>query len=241
MDLGELNEGEADQPEVALLVFVDIKPESMADFLKVMEGDARGSRDRSLDPGAIRFDMLRSTEVSNRFLFYEVYRDAKSVSLHKTTDHYKAWSAFKEVGVEKQSVTRLTAASIPGAWAFQTRSPCPGSAPGIAVVVFVEIDEERVEEFLSVMHQDAVGSRGSEPGCIRFDLLRDPEKANKFVFYECYSDDKAVQHHRTTAHYKAWADFKATGAVKSQEVFRYEAASIPGGWAFQTSKEGPGF
>ena len=45
------------------------------------------------------------------------------------------------------------------------------------------IKPERREEFLDVMHKDAVGSR-TEEECLRFDLLSDEKDPNKFYFYE---------------------------------------------------------
>ena len=53
----------------------------------------------------------------------------------------------------------------------------------IAIVVDVEIEPNRVDEFLEVMKVDAEGSR-TEEGCLRFDLLRDQENPCRFFFYE---------------------------------------------------------
>lgn len=55
------------------------------------------------------------------------------------------------------------------------------------------------------MEQDACGSRDAsvDPGCLRFDLLRDRENPNRFLFYEAYTNDEAIGHHKTTPHYKA--------------------------------------
>ena len=38
------------------------------------------------------------------------------------------------------------------------------------------------------------------------------------MFYEVYDDDEAIKFHKTTDHYKAWADFKAEGGVLNQAV-----------------------
>ena len=53
----------------------------------------------------------------------------------------------------------------------------------IVVFVTVEIKPECVAEFLHVMKVDTEESR-KEPGCVRFDLLKDNEKENVFSFYE---------------------------------------------------------
>lgn len=89
----------------------------------------------------------------------------------------------------------------------------------IVVFVTVEIHADRIEEFLRVIEQDAIGSRLNEDGgCLRFDVLRDRSDANKFHFYEAYVDSDAFARHRDTPHFKLWADFKESGGVASQTV-----------------------
>jgi len=67
---------------------------------------------------------------------------------------------------------------------------------------------------------------------MRFDLLRDRDNQNRFIFYEAYVDDDAAAFHKTTSHYNSWASFKKTGGVSNQVVVKVETASI-GAWAFQ--------
>lgn len=43
-----------------------------------------------------------------------------------------------------------------------------------------------------------------EPGCRRYDLFRDRDDAAGFHLFEIYDDFAAVEHHRTTEHYKAY-------------------------------------
>lgn len=217
----------------AVLVTVDIKPDRIDDFLKAMEQDAVGSRDKAIDPGCLRFDLLRDRDNPNRFVFYEAYTDDDAVAHHKTTAHYKAWADFKATGgVEKQSVEKAESTSLPP-WAFQTEAT--GTSTSATVLVTVDIKADQVETFLKVMEADASNSRNKEiePGCLRFDLLKDREKPNRFFFYEVYENDEAIAKHKTTAHYKGWADFKAAGGVENQAVMKLENASIPGGWALQ--------
>ena len=57
----------------------------------------------------------------------------------------------------------------------------------ITLIVNVEIHGDRISEFLKAITIDAVGSR-QEPGCHRFDVLRDQENKNKFTFVEAYQN-----------------------------------------------------
>lgn len=64
----------------AVVVQAEIKPDRMEDFLDIIEKDAVGSR---AEPGCIRFDVIQSQEDSNKFIFYEVYKDVEAVKFHK--------------------------------------------------------------------------------------------------------------------------------------------------------------
>ncbi|CAK0795293.1 unnamed protein product [Prorocentrum cordatum] len=100
----------------------------------------------------------------------------------------------------------------------------------ICLVVQLEIEPERVDDFISVMTKDLEGSR-TEPGCLRFDLLRDQVDKNKFTLFEVYKDADALAAHREMPHFKLWGEFKQDGnPVKSQLVqkcdgFNYLAGS----------------
>ena len=41
-----------------------------------------------------------------------------------------------------------------------------------------------------------------------------------------YDDEDAIKFHKTTDHYKAWADFKAEGGVLSQSVVMSSAVDF---------------
>ena len=76
-----------------------------------------------------------------------------------------------------------------------------------AIVVSLEIRPDRVKDFLAAIKIDCEGSR-LEPGCLRFDVIRDLENPCKFQLYEVYRDADAEAYHREQAHFKAWANFK---------------------------------
>lgn len=85
----------------------------------------------------------------------------------------------------------------------------------ITLIINLEIGPSKLDDFLKIMKMDAEGSR-AEPGCLRFDMLQDPDASNKFTLYEVYKDEDAIEFHRNTPHYKAWAEFKEIeGAVLS--------------------------
>lgn len=84
----------------------------------------------------------------------------------------------------------------------------------IAVFVTVKVKPERLDDFLEAIEEDARGSREDEPGCLRFDVLRDAEDQNTFYFYEIYRDAEAQKAHRTMPHYQGWLAIRDGGGLQ---------------------------
>jgi len=61
----------------------------------------------------------------------------------------------------------------------------------ICMLIEVHVKPSALDEFLKVIKHDAVHSEGDEPGCLRFDVLRDNDDPLKFYFYEVYQDEAA--------------------------------------------------
>ena len=95
-------------------------------------------------------------------------------------------------------------AAVSGVTRLRGGAPAMAASPAIAIVVDAEIVPDRVDEFLGVIEKDAKGSR-DEPGCVRFDVLRASE--TRFLFYEAYVSDEAVDTHKAQPHFKLWSDF----------------------------------
>jgi len=72
------------------MVRLDVKPERIDDFLKLVTFNATQSRQ---EPGNLRFDVVRSIDSPTRFGLYEVYRDEASMLAHQATEHYARWRA----------------------------------------------------------------------------------------------------------------------------------------------------
>lgn len=72
-------------------------------------------------------------------------------------------------------------------------------------LVNVHVKPEAVAAFEAATEQNARNSR-LEPGCARFDVLRQRDDPARFVLVEVYRDAGAAAAHKTTAHYLAWRD-----------------------------------
>ena len=71
---------------IALIVQVEIQKERTAAFLEAMSIDVKGSR---TEEGCHTFDLLQDQSDPQKFIFYEVYKDADAIAVHKETPHCK--------------------------------------------------------------------------------------------------------------------------------------------------------
>lgn len=70
-------------------------------------------------------------------------------------------------------------------------------------VVFVQlcIQENKVEIFLNHA-KNMVKKSNEETGCLKYKLLRDTYKDGEFFIYEEYQNQKAVENHNASKHFK---------------------------------------
>lgn len=77
------------------------------------------------------------------------------------------------------------------------------------LVVYVEftIKPGKVDQFFEAVCVNAAASAADEPGCRKFDVMRDrdPARANVITLYEIYDDDAAFAAHKEAPHYKAFS------------------------------------
>jgi (4S)-4-hydroxy-5-phosphonooxypentane-2,3-dione isomerase len=72
------------------------------------------------------------------------------------------------------------------------------------LVVTIDIKPGFKEKFLASMLDDARGSIGNEPDCVRFDVIQDEKSPNRIYLYEAYKDRAAFDYHTTTPHFLKW-------------------------------------
>jgi autoinducer 2-degrading protein len=94
----------------------------------------------------------------------------------------------------------------------------------LAIWVKVRVKAQMRQRFLEAIEVDALGSERDEPGCHRFNVLRDEKDENVYYFYEVYADQAALEKHRTTPHYAVWSAVADTldgpaEVVRCQTVF----------------------
>src|ERR1700756_448005 len=74
----------------------------------------------------------------------------------------------------------------------------------LAMWVKVRVKPDARERFLKAIEVDALGSERDEPGCLRFNVMRDQQDQNVYYFFEVYRDKAALEAHRAAPHYAVW-------------------------------------
>ena len=74
----------------------------------------------------------------------------------------------------------------------------------LAIWVKARVKPDQTENFLKAIEHDALGSERDEPGCLRFNVLRDDKDPNVYYFFEVYKDEAALEAHRKAPHYAVW-------------------------------------
>ena len=72
------------------------------------------------------------------------------------------------------------------------------------LVVSLRVKPGKDRQFLAAIEANAAASLGDEPGCRRFDVLRDNADPHHYLLYELYEDEAAFQAHRSMPHFPVW-------------------------------------
>ncbi len=71
-----------------------------------------------------------------------------------------------------------------------------------SVFVDIVVKKESAADFKAAAVKQAENSLANEKGCIRFDVLEDPEASDKFALYEVYTDKATFYDvHRQTPYF----------------------------------------
>lgn len=88
----------------------------------------------------------------------------------------------------------------------------------IALIVSLQVREDKLDDFLAAIEENAERSFTDEPGCLYFDVTRDTKDPLHFVFYELYADQNAVEEHRAAPHFAVWRTAADACVVPGSQV-----------------------
>ena len=72
-----------------------------------------------------------------------------------------------------------------------------------ALAVRIRIKPENLEAFMHKLAANAVAAR-TEPGCLTFDVLLEPNDPTRVMLYEVYQSEAAFQEHQATQAFKTY-------------------------------------
>lgn len=98
-----------------------------------------------------------------------------------------------------------------------------------ALFVRIRVVAGQAERFITLSEGNHRGAR-SEPGNLRFDVLRDAADPERFYLYEVYRDEAAFKAHQQTPHYLAWKDAVAPLMAEPRQAERMHSV-MPQPWA----------
>ncbi|MBH63670.1 MAG: antibiotic biosynthesis monooxygenase [Alphaproteobacteria bacterium] len=87
----------------------------------------------------------------------------------------------------------------------------------VAVLAQVDIDPAQKEAFHARVQKHAADSFANEEGCLLFQVNVDQENPNRYVMYEIYRDQAAIEVHMNSDHMAAWRAASADW-VKDREL-----------------------
>lgn len=91
----------------------------------------------------------------------------------------------------------------------------------IATFVHVQVKPEFINDFKEATrnnHENSVREKGN----FRFDILQDAQDPGKFILYEVYESEQAIEAHRGTMHYLQWREQVAPWMSKPREGIRHK-------------------
>lgn len=107
------------------------------------------------------------------------------------------------------------------------------------VIVRLRIRPGKTGEFLQAIRANAAATR-AEPGCLRFDVLRDAEDPDTFWLYEIYRDAEAFHtEHRSAPHYRPWRQAAAEFVVPGEHTNFHAVPVFPADMPEQALLPGP--
>jgi len=71
-----------------------------------------------------------------------------------------------------------------------------------AILAYLTAKPGKEAEFKEKMTAQARRCLAGEPGCLQFDVARDPNNPARLVMLEVYKDEAAIKAHQESAHFK---------------------------------------
>lgn len=101
---------------------------------------------------------------------------------------------------------------------YEAYANCRRRIPVHAMIVSLQVCPGKRAQFLTAIELNAAASVRDEPGCLRFDVMRDTADPDRFYFYEIYTDPAALEAHRAAPHFATWREAASQCVVAGSQV-----------------------
>ena len=88
----------------------------------------------------------------------------------------------------------------------------------IALFVTLDVRPEHRDRLVSAIGSQAAASLSLEPGCLQFDVCIDSADPNRFLLYETYEHDAALEAHTSTPHFAVWREAAAVCVARQVNI-----------------------
>jgi quinol monooxygenase YgiN len=88
----------------------------------------------------------------------------------------------------------------------------------ITLTVSLQVLPDHLGPFVEAIRTNAERSFTDEPGCLSFDVSQDLADDHHFVLHETYTDEAAVENHRSAPHFKQWRAAVAEHVVPGSQA-----------------------
>jgi autoinducer 2-degrading protein len=95
----------------------------------------------------------------------------------------------------------------------------------LGVLAKVTVKPEHVDRFWKYLEADVLGSR-AEPGCVRFDVLRDQTASHVYYLYEVYRDRAAYESHQKEPHFTTFFSEAGDTLAGAPEVYMADVVGV---------------
>jgi autoinducer 2-degrading protein len=87
----------------------------------------------------------------------------------------------------------------------------------ISLLVTLEVQPDRVDDFIRFITEEAVDARDKELGCMRFEISRSIDQPNVFTLTELYKNMEALEEHRKTPHFLLFRERVQDGLILNKQ------------------------
>jgi autoinducer 2-degrading protein len=208
----------------ALNIRLVVKPSRTDEFIALIQTNQRATL--TTEPDALAYVFGKDVSEPNVFYIHEQFKSQQGFEHHKSTNHNQKYSAFRDTDPYDKDpaldcYTILEPTATTATLATTTTTPRTAAQSTFCVHVEVCVKESRRSDFLQCIAQNQKGSRAQEPKCLQYVYGESVDQANRFVFYEEYTDKEGFDAHTQTPHFAVWQEFVATEPFTTDPVVHF--------------------